>query len=354
MGTTLTKELSIINIEDNEIWDRTVKSFENYDVNYLNEYVKAFQLNGEGEPILFYYSDSNTNTRAINVFMKRDIANTNYFSDRLPKNTWFDISTPYGYGGFLIEGENYQAVNAAFDNYCINEGYISEFVRFHLINNYQEYYNGVKETYIRNVVRNLENPIEDMFMDFEHRVRKSIKKAMKAELEVVIDTSGERLNDFIEIYYKTMKRSNAKEAYYFSEGFFKTLNNMNDNYVYIHVLYEGKVISTELVLYGSENCYSFLGGTDEEYFHLNVNNLLKYEIIKWAKNKGLKRFILGGGYGADDGIFNYKKGFAPNGIFDFYIGKKIFNKEKYNYLVQLRNMDKNFDEKSKFFPLYRA
>ncbi|MFK4998691.1 GNAT family N-acetyltransferase [Bacillus sp. N9] len=82
---------------------------------------------------------------------------------------------------------------------------------------------------------------------------------------------------------------------------------MKGNFVYIHVLNEDKVVSTELVLYGSENCYSFLGGTDRNYFKLQPNTLLKYEVIKWAKEKGLKRFILGGGYGKDDGIYKYKK-----------------------------------------------
>ncbi|WP_218143812.1 GNAT family N-acetyltransferase [Planococcus faecalis] len=115
-----------------------------------------------------------------------------------------------------------------------------------------------------------------------------------------------------------------------------------------------KIISTELVIFGSENCYSFLGGTDREYFHLSANNYLKYEIIKWAKEKGLKRFILGGGYGADDGIFKYKKSFAPNGVCSFYVGKKVFNEEKYNELVQMRNEDMGFESDNLFFPKYRA
>lgn len=61
-----------------------------------------------------------------------------------------------------------------------------------------------------------------------------------------------------------------------------------------HGKFGEKIISTELVLDGASNCYSYLGGTDSEYFYTRVNASLKYEIIKWAKEKGLKDFVLGG------------------------------------------------------------
>ena len=121
---------------------------------------------------------------------------------------------------------------------------------------------------------------------------------------------------------------------------------------YFHVLYEGQVISTELVIYGSENAYSYLGGTDSHYFHVRPNDFLKVEIIKWAKEKGLRNFVLGGGYGSDDGIYRYKKSFAPEGEMDFYIGKRIIDKEKYD---QFTRMNFNLIEMdSDFFPLYRT
>lgn len=344
--------LSTININEFQKWDDIVRSFNNYDVNYLSGYARAFQFEGEGEPLLFYYNDGTT--RAINVVMKRDIAQAKQFKDILPEGTYYDLSTPYGYGGFLIEGQNSEAVNSAYDAYCIENGFICEFVRFHLINNYHLNYTGLTETYTKNVIRDLKLPLDEMFMDFEHKVRKSIKKAIKADLEIQIDSTGSRLEDYLKIYYGTMDRSNAKENFYFKEEFFRVINEMTDSFVYFHVIFEGQVISTELVIYGTENCYSFLGGTNKDFFHLNANNFLKFEIIKWAKEKGLKRYILGGGYGKDDGIYKYKKSFAPNGICDFYVGKKIFNENKYKELVEIRNQEAGFDANTAFFPAYRG
>ena len=79
------------------------------------------------------------------------------------------------------------------------------------------------------------------------------------------------------------------------------------------MLSEGRVVSTELVFVAAEHVYSFLGGTLTEALELRANDLLKHEIIRWARDAGRKTFVLGGGYGAADGIFRYKLSFAPKG-----------------------------------------
>ena len=347
------KNSKIITLNNKERWNKIVKSFPNWDVFYLAEYVEAFQYNGNGEPILFYYDDGTT--RAMNVIMKRDIADFEIFNTKIQKGQYFDVTSPYGYGGFIIEGENVKEVNNAYEEYCKENGIICEFVRFHLLEHYENKYNGEVENIKHNIIRELNLSPEDMLMDFEHKVRKNLKKAKQNGLTIQIDTEGNSLDDFLNIYYQTMDRNDAKNDYYFTKEFFNILNTMKDNTVYFNVIYEGKVISTELVIYSENNCYSYLGGTLSEYFNLRPNDFLKYEIIKWAYAKNIKNFVLGGGYGSDDdGIFKYKKSFAPNGIVDFYVGKKVFNEKVYNKLIEMRKQEKNFDENSKFFPLYRS
>ena len=344
---------TILTLEDKEKWNEIVTSFSSYDVFYLVEYVQAFQLHGEGEPLLFYYDDGKT--KAINVIMKRDIAEMECFKNKIENNKYFDATSPYGYGGFIIEGEDYQKVNEAYSKFCKESNIVCEFVRFHLIEHYENKYNGEALSIKHNIVRSLDLNPENMLMDFEHKVRKNIKKANRNNLQIQIDTEGKTLDSFLEIYYKTMDRNNAEKDYYFSKKFFEAINTMKNHFVYFNVLYEGKIISTELVIHSKNNCYSYLGGTLSEYFDLRPNDFLKYEIIKWAYEKGIKNFILGGGYGSeDDGIYRYKTSFAPNGVHDFYIGKNIFDNETYKMLVDLRMKEKNFDVNSSFFPLYRA
>lgn len=345
-------KLSIIEIDEEQKWDDIVTSFKNYDINYLNSYAKAFQLCGNSEPKLVYYEHEDT--KAVKIVMRRDIAKSQLFKGKLEESSWFDLITPYGYGGFWIEGNDYEDVEKTYNDRCEEEGFISEFVRFNLFSDCRKFYGGIVESPSRNVVRSLELPLEEILMDCDRTVRTNIRKAQRSNLTFEVDTEGTRLDEFLEIYYQTMDRKRANSEYFFPKEFFEILNEMEDHFAYFYVLHEGKVISTELNLYGEENCYSFLGGTNKEYFPLRPNEFLKCEIIKWAKEKGLKRIVLGGGYGSDDGLFRYKKCLAPNGVVDFYVGKKIFNEEKYSKLLDIRKKDSNFDEDTTFFPKYRG
>ncbi len=345
--------IKIYKIDDCQ-WDTIVCSFIDYDVYYLSGYVKAFHKQGEGEPILFYYE--NGTDRAINVVFKRDIALDPHFIGKLEEGKYFDLISPYGYGGFLGAISDYQKLNQEYSDYCIENHFVCEFVRFGLFTDYHKYFQGEVESRTHNVVRRLDNmSIDEIWMDFKAKVRKNVKKAISYNVEIVIEDTGLYLNDFLRIYYGTMERTEANNSFFFHEDFFRTLMTMKGHYMFFHVLYENKVISTELVIKGVENCYSYLGGTDRDYFDVRPNDFLKYEIIKWAKEKGLKNFVLGGGYGADDGIFQYKQCLAPNGIVDFYIGRRVFNEELYEKLISMRQSeDSQFDKDSSFFPVYRS
>ncbi len=339
------------NINDQKTWDEIVRSFPEYDVFYLSGYSKAFMKENDknGTPILLLYEGSTD--RAINVVFKRDIALDEKLEGKIKEGQYFDLITPYGYGGFLGYISDWNELNKTYKEYCVSNHYVCEFVRFELFTDYYKHYMGDVETRTHNVVRSLEMPLDEIWMDFKQKVRKNVKKANANSLSIIIEPTDNHLEDFLNIYYSTMERTDAEKDYYFSEQFYRDINEMKDNIMYFHVVYGGKIISTELVIYGAENCYSYLGGTDREFFEVRPNDYLKYEIIKWAKEKGLKNFVLGGGYGADDGIFQYKACLSPHGIYDFYIGRTIFDEGAYEKLVALRGEDKLNEE---FFPLYRS
>ena len=80
--------LTVYTIEQTAAWDALVRTFSNYDVYYLSGYVKAFQLHGDGEPLLFYGEADGV--RGINVVMKRDIAAMDDYvkSSPVPEKIW--------------------------------------------------------------------------------------------------------------------------------------------------------------------------------------------------------------------------------------------------------------------------
>ena len=181
-------------------------------------------------------------------------------------------------------------------------------------------------------------------------VRKNVKRAEKYQLSFVLAHTKDRIDDFLKIYYGTMDRRNAEKKYYFDKKFFQAIDlKMKDNNRVFFVSYEGKPVSTELVLISEENIYSYLGGTNPDYFEMRPNDFLKAKIIEWGHENGYKNYILGGGYGKEDGIYRYKKSFAPDGIKEFKIGSRVLNEEKYREIC----IQKGVEVKDDFIPAYR-
>ena len=337
-------------IEDAAQWNAVVRSFPDYEVFYLAEYSAAFMRENprNGTPILLLYE--NAEDRAINVVLRRDVALDDKLQGKIEPGRYYDLITPYGYGGFWGSVRDWDELNRVYTEYCLEHHYVCEFVRFELFSDYFRHYGGTVKSRTHNVVRSLDLPLDEMWMDFKQKVRKNVKRANTYGLEIIIEPTGARLEDFLRIYYSTMDRTNAEKDYFFSREFFETLCGMRENVMFFHAVYEGKIVSTELVIYGARNCYSYLGGTDAEYLFTRPNDFLKYEIIKWAKEKGLSNFVLGGGYGSDDGIFQYKLAIAPNGVQDFHIGSRIFDQASYDALKALRTDPLN----EEYFPVYRS
>jgi hypothetical protein len=277
--------------------------------------------------------------------------------------TIFDLVSPYGYGGpFAWNCTENDAKDfwRAFLSWGNTQKVISSFIRLHL---FDEQLLALPCEIISdrmNIVRSLEQTPEEIWHDFEHKVRKNVSRAKSSNLSVEIDLNGRRLDDFLSIYYSTMDRRDADKAYYFPRDFFESIvSQLIGQFAFFFTLCRDKIVSTELVLISADHIYSFLGGTLTEAFHQRPNDYLKYEIILWGQRTGKKAYILGGGYGGDDGIFRYKKSFAPNGARPFYVGRQIFDAITYNRLIHQRRVFEESHGKAwmpnpAYFPAYRA
>lgn len=278
--------------------------------------------------------------------------------------TYFDIVTPYGYGGPIAENVTdikklLNAYKTAFEKYCREKNIICEFIRFHLFDNVD-----VRENYYGETLHLLDNVVVDttgdfetkIWMNYEYKVRKNVKKALKNNLQIVIERNLNNLDGFLSIYNDTMDRNNAESYYYFDRNYFENIAKfLPKNFMYFHVFKDSKIVSTELVLCSDDYAYSFLGGTFTEYYEFRPNDFLKNEIIKWCNQTGRKKFILGGGYHKEDGIYKYKRSFTPDPDVPFYVGRYIFNNEIYQKAIEARKIaDKNFNEETIYFPKYRG
>lgn len=344
--------LSVIPVDERERWDIFVRSFTNYDVYYLSGYVKAFQLHGDGEPILFYYEDENV--RAINVVMKRDIAKDERFAGKLPVDTYFDFATPYGYGGWLIEGEKTDKLFDAYEEWCKENGVVSEFVRYHpVLENVAFSANRYDQTMLGNTVTlDLSLP-ETIWSGLTSKNRNMVRKAQKNGVHIYNGRYPEVYEIFRRIYDGTMDKDQADDYYYFSETFYQSILNdlPQEAQVFYAQIEDGTIIAASIMLAANGYLNYHLSGSLKEYQHLAPSNLLLYEAALWGCANGCKTLHLGGGVGSrEDSLYQFKKAFYRGEPTRFGIGRKIFNQEVYDKLLSMRTSM----PEGKYFPEYRG
>ncbi len=342
--------IQIFNMNQAKEWDELVHSFANYDVYYLSGYVKAFQIHGDGEPQLFYYNENGL--RGIYVYMKRKTAIEGVY----------DSITPYGYGGFLLEGdeseENIKSLWKPYVEKMKSENIVDNFVRYHPV-----LANAIPMKVCSDVIDlgktvSMDLSSEDVIWKNIHsKNRNMIRKAEKNGIVIKHGQGLELFDDFIKIYNATMDKDNAEPYYYFKPEFYKSIHeDLKDNYEMFWAEYEGKIIAMSIMIFANGRLNYHLSGSDLQYRNLAPSNLLLYKAAMWGMEKGMKTFHLGGGVGSgEDNLYKFKIAFNRFSDCQFSIAKHIFDNEKYDELVAERaSCDAEFDKESKFFPLYRS
>ncbi len=343
--------LTVYTLEQSEQWDSVVRSFKNYDVYWLSGYVKAFMIHGDGEPLLFHYEKDGT--RGINMVMKRDVAEDEHFKGRLEEDRYFDFATPYGYGGWIIEGEDTDSLFKTYEAWVGLNGIISEFVRFHpMVKNHdtcREFYDVIQLGEV--VHMDLSSP-ETIWENIISKNRNMIRKAIKNDIKIYNGRFPEIYEKFRVIYNATMDKDDAEKYYYFAPEFYSSvLEDLPQNAQVFWAEKDGQVIAVSIMIGANGYMDYHLSGSLREFSSLAPTNLLLYEAALWGCANGYRTLYMGGGVGAgEDGLFKFKRAFYKGELNHFYIGKKIYNQERYDELFRLRIKI----DRLGFFPEYRG
>lgn len=353
--------LNIINFEDKTKWNNIVKSFPDYDIYYLHEYVAPFKIISNSELFLIHFK--NNDSEICYVVEKNDIADFGPLSNALEKNKVFDISTPYGYGGPLVKNideKNTFIQKEFFDNlskWAQKENIVSQFIRFHPLLQNHKYVHQICD------IKNLKNTVtielkseEEIWLNMSSTCRNRIRKAKNNGIEIKVDNSIESQMRFIQLYKETMDKNNATDFYYFNQEFFKEIfKYLGSGFNIFNSILNNRIISSAIILDCNKSLHYHLGCTDIDYIKLAPNNLLFYEIALWGARNGYTNYHLGGGVGIEDSLLTFKKTFNKNGLIDFYIGRSIFDIIKYRDLMNLRKqLDESFNLDTNYMIGYRA
>lgn len=273
-----------------------------------------------------------------------------------------DVTTPYGYGGAFHWGRTAATRSgadefwAAYGAWARERAVVSSFARLSLFPEEILPFPGTVRDVQRNIVRPLDPDDDALWMDYEHKVRKNVKRARTEGVTTTVDLAGEQMPLFADLYLETMARRDASASYRFDLAFFEALAaHLRGSYALFFAHAGGVAVSAELVLLSPTHAYSFLGGTRAAAFPLRPNDLLKHEIIRWARETGRTHFVLGGGFRPDDGIFRYKRAFAPRGEVMFRVGEWTHDVDRYGDLVAKRAAaEPAWTPESGFYPAYRG
>ena len=352
--------IQIIDFRNKAEWDKTVVSFASHDVYYSHGYVEAFMLHGDGEPILIYYESDDM--RGMYVAMKRDLFLLPWTEGKIQAGKWFDLTSPYGYGGWIFEGDvNQQNVRIFYDEYktfMLEHNCVSNFVRYSPVIK-----NAIAMSMVSQVIDlgktiAIDLSSEDIIWEnIKSKNRNMIRKAVKNG--VVIEHSKptpELMKVFKEIYDETMRIDQAVDYYFFKESFYQSIiESLSENTEVFYAMLEGKIIAISIILYCNGKMHYHLSGTVSEYRKYAPTNLLLYKAALWGCQHGFKIFHLGGGVGSgEDNLYKFKAAFNRNSDYQFTIGREIFNLGMYNQFVDWRKeKDPEYVNDSSYFPAYR-
>ncbi|MBF0504248.1 MAG: GNAT family N-acetyltransferase [Candidatus Omnitrophica bacterium] len=252
---------------------------------------------------------------------------------------YFDICTPYGYGGPVANTTDQGFIRLAYETFyreAVKRNVIAEVIKFHpLLDNSEclaDIYHGKILRMCQTVYVDLtENEDRLWSAIYTHANRKNINKALRQGIKVRFDQSQEAWGAFLELYEATMIENKAAGFYFFSPGYYRSLREtMAEHYVLVSCWLDGRAIAVMLVLLGNTMAHCHLLGIDRAVLSTGVGNYLHHELIGWCRGTGYRYLHIGGGRGNEesDPLLSYKKNFSDRTA-TFYVGESIFNEEVY-------------------------
>ena len=348
----------VIKWNDKEEWNTQVHSFKDWDVYFLCEYAVSLMLHGDGFPYLFLFEDSKM--RMAYVMMLNDLSNEDAFKKTFEEGKYLDLTTPYGYGGPLVEGEYNKNSILKFvkemELYCRKNNIVSQFFRFAPWMNNQSVLEGAcKKILLKKTIYMDTRYDVDIMRNMDTKNRNMVRKALKNGVYVVQD-QGRYLNEFIDIYTETMERDKADRYYFFNKDYYEFLiREMPENVRFFYAYMNGKMISCAIILYSDRYAHYHLSGMRTDSRQYGSMNLLLFEAAKWAQENGKDLLHLGGGVEGEDSLYRFKKQFNKYGQLNYWIGSNIFISEKFNELVEKRKkLDAKWNDQNNLMIKYRG
>ncbi|RUT39420.1 GNAT family N-acetyltransferase [Paenibacillus anaericanus] len=349
----------VLDSSSSEEWDTYYDQMYEKDIYFSSAYFRLFEDEDNQSAELFVYKQEDQ--LIMYPYLLRSIGHLPVVIDLGLEGDWYDISTPYGYGGpisNLAPGtertELYRQFDEVFKKYCIEKRIMTEFVRFHpMIGNASEYQCGLKTELIRNTVyMDLTVGSEsELIQNYCSNHKRNIRKMKSSPLTIRREDLSSRIERFSELYYGTLEDLQADSFYYFPQNFISETSRLLESRIELFEAMDGeKTVAACIVIHEHPWMHYHLCGWDRAYLQWSPTKLLIHAAAMWGMENSFERFHLGGGYTGNDNLYQFKQGFATQlEPLDYYLGKRIIFPELYDDILSRYNNR----QEGNYFPLYR-
>ena len=313
-------------------WNAVLKKFTliTPDIYYFPEYYATWQKLEQAEAVCLY-----SNIEGIDFIYPFFIRPINGYD---LKKKYFDIYSAYGYGGLISSISDpidsaVQKINELIDKWCLDNNVVSEFIRENRIAEFKgKYIRNAEHIKIRtNVYTNLKN---DLNKELSRSRKRYLNIARRSGLTYTIDNKGYYIKDFATLYYKTMKKVNASNFYFFNIDYFNLVFKLlNKKAEFIFVWQDSKPVASALCFHSGHNYIYHLGASDPDKLFSKPNDFLFYTMMKRAQELNFRYVSFGGGTTnkPEDTLFQFKSKFGSL-TYPCHIGKKIHMNSIYQKL----------------------
>jgi len=161
---------------------------------------------------------------------------------------------------------------------------------------------------------------DELLKNMHHKTRYNIRVAQKHEVQVIEENSDKAFKEYLKLTKETTKRQSFfahSEQYH--RFMWKTLRGKIAHLFLAK--YKGKILAAWIVfVYGGTLYYPY-GASSSEHREVMASNLVMWEVIKWGKKIGLKKFDMWGALELNPdehdpwfGFHRFKEGYGPKHV----------------------------------------
>lgn len=248
---------------------------------------------------------------------------------------YFDLQTPYQYGGPLCNTHDtgfLQRAWNAYTHWCKENAIAAEFMRFHPLLQNEDFYGG--EVLFNRLTVWVDLTVSDLLASYETRVRTAVRKAVKNNVKVTWHEGPEMAGWFTGFYHAAMRSIGAEPSYFFPESYVFKILDWRQSRLAI-CTYEDEPVAAAIFLFSPEVMEYHLSASNAVGKSLGSTNLLLHEAAMLGKADGCKKLYLGGGtdQASDNSLLRFKSGFSHHRA-EFKIGKHVHSEAAYRVLKE--------------------